>query len=247
MFFNMISYMAILFGVVIGSAHANTVNPRPVFLGKSHTFAILTKSGVSTVPDSMITGDVGASPIALTSVTGFSYEVDASGTFATSNQVVGKIYAASSISPTPSFLSQAVLDMEKAYVNATTRVGPDFVEYHAGLLSSTVLSRGLYKFSSNVNIYTDCTLAGNETDIWVFQIAGNLVLAADTRIILAEGAQAKNIYWVVAGFVEIGTGAHFEGIILGASMANFRTRATMNGKVLVQTAVTLQSTTINMP
>jgi hypothetical protein len=86
---------------------------------------------------------------------------------------------------------------------------------------------------------------GDPDDIWIFQIAGNLIVADNVHIILSNGAKAKNIVWVVAGYVEVGIGAHFEGIILGATSAHFRTGSTMNGRVLVQTAVTLQSTSIN--
>jgi hypothetical protein len=44
----------------------------PVELGAAGKFAILAKSGISTVPASVITGDIGVSPIDSTSMTGFS-------------------------------------------------------------------------------------------------------------------------------------------------------------------------------
>jgi hypothetical protein len=48
----------------------------PVNLGAAGRFAILSKSGVSTVPGSMVTGDIGVSPIAASAITGFSQTLD---------------------------------------------------------------------------------------------------------------------------------------------------------------------------
>src|SRR5207248_75875 len=72
----------------------------PVLLGSAANYAILAKSAISTVPTSAITGDVGLSPAAESYITGFSL-TDATG-YATSTQVVGKLYAADQTPPTPS-------------------------------------------------------------------------------------------------------------------------------------------------
>jgi hypothetical protein len=50
-------------------------------LGNAVNFVILAKSGVSTVSESIISGDVGVSPIAKTAMTGFSFKFDASEEF----------------------------------------------------------------------------------------------------------------------------------------------------------------------
>ena len=54
----------------------------PVELGDAGDFVILAKSGISTVPGSVVTGDLGLSPAAATYLTGFSLSVDATNTFA---------------------------------------------------------------------------------------------------------------------------------------------------------------------
>lgn len=51
----------------------------------------------------------------------------------------------------------------------------------------------------------------------------------------------------VAGTVEIGVGAHFEGVALCSTAINMKTGATMNGRLLAQTAVTLQMNTVTQP
>jgi hypothetical protein len=145
---------------------------RAVDLGAAADFTILAKSGVSTVPQSIITGDVGVSPIARGALTGFSITLDPSGEFATSTQVAGKMYAADFGAPTPAKLTAAVLDMEAAYADAAGRPDPNFVELHAGILGGKTLKPGLYKYATGVGISDDCILEGSATDRWIFQIAG---------------------------------------------------------------------------
>src|ERR1700753_845358 len=64
----------------------------PVSLGTSGDYAILSKSGISTVPPSAVTGALGVSPVSSTAITGFSLTMDSSGQFSTSSQVTGKVY-----------------------------------------------------------------------------------------------------------------------------------------------------------
>ena len=63
---------------------------KPVNLGLAGQYAILAAAGVSTVPPSTITGNIGVSPIAATAMTGFSLTLDPSGLFSTSDQVTSE-------------------------------------------------------------------------------------------------------------------------------------------------------------
>jgi hypothetical protein len=83
--------------------------------------------------------------------------------------------------------------------------------------------------------------------VYIIQVAGNLVMAEDKKVILEDNAKAENIFWQVAGFVQIGAGAHMEGTILTATAATFITGSTLNGRIYAQTAVTLQKATITCP
>jgi len=73
-----------LLALATRTLQATTVH---VDLGTAAGFAILTKDGISTVPDSVITGDVGVSPIAATAMTGFTLTASADSTYSTSAQV----------------------------------------------------------------------------------------------------------------------------------------------------------------
>jgi hypothetical protein len=72
------------------------------------------------------------SPIASTAITGFTLTLDGTGTFSTSTQVTGKVYAASYGSPTPSVLTTAISDLVAAYNNASGRTNPNYTNLGAG-------------------------------------------------------------------------------------------------------------------
>lgn len=229
--------------------HNAAASPAPVDLGMAGNFAILAKTGISTVPPSAVTGDLGVSPIDSTAVTGFSLTQDSTTRFSTSPQVTGKIYAANYSSPTPANLTTAVSDMQTAFTDAAGRSLPDFTELGTGNIGGMTLAPGLYKWGTGVTIPTDVTLSGSPNDVWIFQIAGNITMASDKSVFLSGGAQAKNIFWQVSGGVgvDIGTGAHFEGIILAEKAINFQTGASINGRLLSQTAVTLDANRVTIP
>lgn len=222
----------------------------PVPLGSAGDFVILAKTGISTVPDSDITGDMGVSPIDHTAITGFALTPsDALTEFSTSTQVDGKIYAANYEIPTPTKLSVAVSHMEAAYTDAAGRINPNTEEANGGSIAGLTFVPGLHRWSTDVNIAGAVTLdAGGDPDaVFIFQISGILTMASNQNpgIILAGDAQAKNIFWQVAGGVTIGTDSHFEGIILSQTAIHLLTRASFNGKLLAQTAVTLDQNVVN--
>ena len=95
-----------------------------------------------------------------------------------------------------------------------------------------------------VTASSDVTIRGHSTDVWIFQIAGVLEIANGMKVILSNGALAKNIFWQVAGGAVVGTGGHFEGTLLSKTTGVLQTGATMNGRIFAQTAVTLQEATI---
>ena len=232
-----------------GCNMANTINNPTghwgINLGSAQDFVILGKTGISSVPSSAITGNIGLSPAAESFVTGFSQTLMTD--YALSPQVTGKIYAADMTSPTPSKLTTAVLDMESAYDHAADLANPDYTETATGIIGGLTLTPGLYKWTSSVTIPTDLTLTGAFNEVFLFQISGDLSISAAKKVILTGGAQAKNIFWQVSGTVDMGTTSHMEGIILGKTSINMQTGSSLNGRALAQTAVDLDQATIVSP
>jgi hypothetical protein len=217
----------------------------PVNLLAAGNYVILAKTAITNSPTSSITGDLALSPAAASYITGLA--LTASTGYATSSQVTGNIYAADMASPTPSNLTTAVNNMITAYNDAAGRLSPDFSELGTGNIGGKTLLPGLYKWTNTVTIPTSITISGGSTDVWIFQISGNLSQSSATIITLSGGALAKNIFWQVAGTVNIGTTAHFEGVILSKTGITLGTNATMNGRALAQTAVILDQNTLVQP
>lgn len=216
----------------------------PGDLSAAGNYVILGKTGVSTTGTSAITGNIGVSPAAASYITGFSLIADASNVFSTSSLVTGKVYAATYASPTPSNLTTAISNMETAYNSAAGRTPPDVTELGTGNIGGLTITPGLYKWGTTVLIPTSVTISGSATDVWIFQIAGDLTMSSSQSVMLSGGALPQNIFWQVAGQVTIGSGSIFKGIILSKTGIVFNTSATLDGRALAQTAVTLQSNTI---
>jgi len=214
----------------------------PVALGAASPFAILTKSGITDVFPSAINGDVGASPI-----TGAAIHVRCI------EMMTGTIYSVNKAGPLPcrvtdpTLLTKAVDDMEIAYTNAAGRKNPNFTNLGGGKIGGLTLVPGLYKWSAGVSISKDVTLSGGPNAVWIFQIAGALTQADATKMILKHGALPKNIFWQTSGAVAIGTTAHFEGVILAKTKIAMKTGASANGRLLAQTAVSLQMNAVTQP
>ena len=222
--------------------------PNPVVLGAAANYVIFAKSGISTVPTSAVTGNLGVSPIDSTAITGFSLSLDPSTEFSTSSQVTGQVFAAEYSQPTPANLTTAVSDMATAYTDAAGRAAGTN-ELGAGNIGGLTLVAGVYKWSTGVTIPTNVTLSGGPNDVWIFQIAGDLSVAAGQSIILSGGAVPNNIFWQVAGGsgVTLGVAAHLQGIVLAETAINLGSTASVNGRLFAQTAVNLSSNSVTQP
>ena len=221
--------------------------PKAVNLGTAGSFVMLTKTGITTTGTTAVVGSIGVSPIAASSMTGFGLIADSTNTFSRSSLVTGKIYAADYAPPTPTKMTTAISDMETAYTDAAGRISPDFTELGGGDISGKTLLPGLYKWGTGVSITNGVTLAGGPNDVWIFQMAGDLVVNNGAKVTLLGGAQAKNIFWQVSGQAVFGTTADVKGIILSQTLVSMNTGATLSGRALAQTAVTLIANTITAP
>jgi hypothetical protein len=175
--------------------------------------------------------------------------MDSSGQFATSSLVNGKVYAADYAAPTPARMNTAVGDMQTAYTDAAGRTSPNYTELGAGDISGMTLTPGLYKWSTPVSINTSMTLncQGNPNGVFIFQIAQTLTVGSGASVTLSGGCQASNIFWQVGGQTTLGTTSHFSGIILCQTAIVLNSGATLDGRALAQTAVTLDANDVTAP
>lgn len=234
-------------GLLCSNLHAALL---PVDLGTSADYVALTKTAITTTSGTAIVGDLGISPNALTDVTGFGETLDGSGQFAISPMVTGKIFAADMGGQTATNLTTAISDMEAAYTDAAGRSDPDFLNLDSGALTAATqaLSPGLYKWASNVSIIDFVTIdgEGDSNSVWIFQIDNRLSLSTGAQIFLSGNANPSNIFWQTGEGATLGTNSHFVGTILTATDIALQTDASMIGRMLAQTAVTLESNDITV-
>jgi len=205
-------------------------------------FAILSGTGITDVSPSVIVGDIGTSPITgaallvpCTELVGKMFVVDAGG------------FACSTINP--SYLTTAIADMVYAYNQVALLKNPNFLDLAAGHLGGLTLAPGLYSFSGSVDALADFTIQGTDSslDKWIFQVAGTLNVASGVRVTMSRGATARKVTWQVAEAVTFDTTSHMEGVVLGKTLIAINTGASVTGRLLAQTAVTLQMATVVAP
>lgn len=224
----------------------NSTATGAIDLGTAASFVILAKAAVSTTGTTAVVGNIGVSPAAETFLTGFSQVRDATNEFSTSSLVTGRLFSADMAPPTPTQMTAAISNMETAYTAAAGRPGGPVLGA-AGEIGSLTIAPGTYTFPTGVGINSNVTLSGSATDVWIFQISGDLTQANGTQINLAGGALPKNIFWQTAGVAAIGTTALFQGILMSQTSISVNTGATVNGRLLAQTAVTLNGNAVTQP
>ncbi len=220
-----------------------TPGPGPVVLGTAARFGILAGVGVSNQAGFSIINnlDVGIYPGVRSSVTGFPPAVI----------INGAIYASDDIAPpgVPAMLLQAKTDLTNAYLAAEAAVSPAPVTV-SGDQGGKTLAPGIYKSTSTLSVASgDLTLdaQGDVNAVWIFQIASGFttVGGAGGSIILAGGAQAKNIYWQTGSSATIGDYTSFQGNILALTSITMNSHATAVGRMLARNgSVVMTSTNI---
>jgi len=220
-----------------------TPGPGPVVLGTADRFGILAGVGVSNNagPSVINNMDVGIYPGVRSSVTGFP----------PATIVNGAIYASDDIAPpgTPAMLLQAKTDLTNAYLAAEAAVSPAPITV-SGDQGGKTLAPGIYKSTSTLSVASgNLTLdaQGDVNAVWIFQIASGFttVGGAGGSIILAGGAQAKNIYWQTGSSAVIGDFTSFQGNILALTSITMNSNATAVGRMLARNgAVVMTSTNI---
>jgi hypothetical protein len=194
-------------------------------------FAILAGAGVTDAGGSQVYGDVGSDPTP--TISGL-----------TAAQVSGILYTA--VDP---IVETAKSDLNTAYNNAQGR-SLDKITLAANLGGST-LAPGLYTNSSSSgisgigpNAILTLDAGGDSNAVWIFQMGSTLITDAGTSIVLANGAQWKNIYWSVGTSATLGTNSIFYGNILADQSITITTGAKLFGRALTRVAAVTMDTDI---
>ena len=241
--------------------------PSAIFLGAAAPFATyggtagMTNDGIDTV----INGDIGTTAVS-TGVTGFH---DTNGNAYTvtplkNGTVNGSIYT---YPPAPgNATSQAIADAalnaaQNAYDQLVAK--PPGAYAGAGELGLLTLAPGTYTSPTSFKLTQgDLTLdaQGDPNAVFIFQMGSSLTvgIAGPTgarSVILANGAQAKNVFWQVGTSATINAagGGFMKGTLIAQQAVTFSTAGNakltvLDGRALSLIAgVTMVNTRINLP
>lgn len=198
-------------------------------LGEAQTFAVLGGAGVTVagaVASTTILGDLGSYPTQ--GITGL--------------ENVAPVVTHQS----PTVEAFAKTDLQAAYTTAATAT-PTETFPSASDLGGLTLTPGVYKNPSSFAVTGTLTLdaQGNPNAVWIIQMGSTLTTAANSQILLINGAQAANVYWQVGSSATLGTLSSFVGTMMVQASITLTTGASVDGQLLALTGtVTLDTNDI---
>lgn len=218
-----IPFAALLFA----ACDSDDGGPEVPSLGSASTYAILAGSAISCVTGGSVGGDMGLSPGGAGSITGFP-PCTITGTQNAGNPAA----AAAQLALTAAYDGLAGLP-------CGTTISAD--------LGGTTLAPGVYCSASGIGLTGAVTLSGSGT--YVFQAGSALTVNTSASVVLANGAQARNVYWQVGSSATLGNGSAVQGSVVALTSITMGTTADLMGRALARNgSVSLGGTnTITLP
>jgi len=195
-------------------------NSRVNVLGSLGSFALFTSDGaVANAASSGIVGDIGTNAGAITGFGTSTHE----GSFYTANAVT----------------AQAKIDLDIAYT-ALMDLENTETGHPAAFGNGETIYTGVYSIGGAGSLGGTITLdAQDDPDaIFVFKFAGAFSVAAQSRVILTNGARRCNIFWiggagVATGAVSMGTFTYMKGTVISHGGAcTMGANGSMEGRML---------------
>jgi Ice-binding-like len=235
-----------------GGLDHQDVLQEPVPLGQAATFAVLASAGITNIPRSVITGDIGLTPDAGSNINGFSEP-------GTCPEVTGEVYVVDATGPDcaeedPTLLEDAKADARVAFLNAraSTRGTPGAI---SGDIAGLTIYPGLYESGTSLEIsaggavYLDAE--GDEDAVFILRSETSITTESTSKVVLTDGARATNVYWTAGSAVTLGTNSTMKGTILAGTSISLLTGAKLEGRAINQgtaaEAITLDACTIVVP
>lgn len=216
-----------------GCGSAVLTGPAAPNLGSTDAYAIFSGNGsVSNSGVTYVTGDIGTD-VGLTSgynplfVTGTIHTIPDGSTTACAADLLN-VY---------NYLNTLPYDIELLY---PAQFGNNLV-----LTPHTYLMNAATAFNGSVYLNAQ----DNADAVFVIKITGALTTSTKSKVILINGAQAKNVYWKVDGAVSIADSAVFNGnIICNNGAVSLNIGDTLNGRIFTTNgAVSTSGIVVNRP
>lgn len=244
--FNKTGLIALIAAFFMASPMAYAAQPT-VNLQTATPFAILAGTGVTDVPSSVITGNLGVSPATGASITGL-----------TCAEITGTIYTVDAAGPACRVVNGPLMvtaknDLTAAFVDAAGRTP---VTTTATELGGTTKTAGVYDSNSTTFQITAgagplvIDGQGNPDAVFIFEMNADgtgLTVGPGSTVSLINGASACNVFWRV-DTATINTTAVFKGTILALNAITVANGANIEGRLLARNAnVTLIADTVTVP
>lgn len=197
-----------------------------------------------------ITTPVIANQMTITPPLAGKYEVTFNGVF-NNVPIVSTVNVEASESIPSTKAQQAKTDLQ-ALINQLTALANTDVSHVPAFGNGETLLPGIYSIGGAASIAGTLTLngAGNSNAIFVIKSGGALAAGAATNVILVNGAQAKNVFWLVNGAPSFGANSVMKGIVVASTTGAiaFNASSTLEGRLFtIYGAITFGPAVASMP
>lgn len=219
--------LAMTAGIAISGVTAITSSAAvvPISLGKASDFSLVVGGGLVNTGQSTLSGDLALTPVISYSDSGLL-------------TVKGEYHFGDS----DALAAQSAANT--AYNLATTETPAVTV---ASELAGQTLTPGIYTNAAGISVggVLNLDAQNNPNAIFIIQSPLALVTGAASKINLANGAQACNVFWQVGTTSTLGASSDFKGILLGKGAFVSGAGSVITGRVLItQGSATINATQI---
>ena len=240
---------------VFTTGAGGSIGQAPIDLGAAAAFVALGGTAIENVSTAerptRVNGQLGVYQNSPTVVKGFT----------ASNPVGTGLIESGGIQTTPAMVAvesdfiKATVEAGKRTVNQT-RIGiADLALTQVGGAAPGVFPPGLYTAGSATLMLNAGNLTldaqGNPDAVWVFKADSSFIVGDGRQIILANGARANQVFWILGSSVTVGDLVAFKGNILAGSSITLGTSAlsgtTLEGRAMSASSLNLNRATLDKP
>lgn len=216
-------------------ALSTAIQATSVDLTDADSFSVFAGAAITNVGRSFINGRIGVDP----------------GTAITGNETIFSIGTATEIAAETKTETLLVLpSLIRANSNITKQKVETGTSSIAAQLGALTVCPGIYNSDAAFGLTGVLTLDGNNdsSSVFIFITPAAITTAAASKIILANGAQAKNIFWQSGAAATLGASSFFKGTILAEAAITVGNGVHVHGRLLSKSAaVTLDRDCIIVP
>ena len=214
---------------------SSAIQATTVDLESATAFSVFAGAAITNVGRSFINGKIGVDP----------------GTAITGNETIFSNESATGVAAEIKEETHLVLpSLIKANTEITRQKNVNRFNSIAAELGAQTVCPGIYKSDAAFGLTGILTLDGNNDPnaLFIFITPAAITTAAASKIVLENGAQAKNIFWQSGAAATLGASSFFKGTILAEAAITAGNGVHVHGRLLSKSAaVTLDRDCIVVP